>query len=63
MGYDLTPLRGYLMTPTMHNHLVTMKSRPEPDGDFNVDESVSDPEDPDAKLNMFVTGWEEQMCQ
>jgi len=51
------------MTPTMHNHLVTMKSRPEPDGDFNVDESVSDPEDPDAKLNMFVTGWEEQMCQ
>lgn len=31
----------------------------------DVDESViaAHPEDPDAKLNMFATGWEEQMCQ
>jgi len=31
----------------------------------DVDESViaAHPEDPNAKLNMFATGWEEQMCQ
>jgi galactonate dehydratase len=30
-----------------------------------VDESViaAHPEDPDAKLNMFAQGWEEQMCK
>ena len=30
-----------------------------------VDQSLiaAHPEDPDAKLNMFATGWEEQMCQ
>jgi len=34
-------------------------------GGVEVDESViiAHPEDPDAKLNMFADGWEQQMCK
>jgi galactonate dehydratase len=55
---DLTPgtprvKEGYYQLPTG------------PGWGVEVDESViaAHPEDPDAKLNMFAQGWEEQMCK
>jgi galactonate dehydratase len=55
---DLTP-----GTPRVKNGYYELPTGP--GWGVGVDESViaEHPEDPDAKLNMFADGWEQQMCK